>query len=205
VKTKFLLITFCLAFFGVLSSFGQNEADTAQKQSAFSKFVTSDKVAFKLYYFGELVLHPGLSFGIDYTLIQKNRITFHWDSEIGGYKHKWNHNALFVRSGIGTRFPIYSLFVDLTLGAGYLHSFADGTIYQRSSSGGVEKATNWGNPHFMPYSMFLMGWDGTRNSTLPVMIRFGAEVYLQSSFNQIYLPHVAAKLGFTYKFKRKNR
>lgn len=202
MKAKILSVTIIFVLLGIYKCYGQNITKPAEKQRAFSRFIFNDKVAFKLDYFGELVLHPGLSMGVDYTLAKKNWVTVHWDSEVGGYWHRWNHTAVFLKTSIGTRFPIKSLFVDLNLGAGYMHSFAAGTIYQKSPDGGLEEATNWGHSHFMPTSSFLIGWDGTRKKNLPWTFHIGAEVYLQSSFNHIFLPHTAAKVGFTYKFKR---
>jgi hypothetical protein len=202
-----VLLTLCLV--AGIKSFSQPNtqanseySDKSQKASAFSQFVYNDKVALKLDYFGELVLHPGLSIGVDYTLAKMNWVTLHWDSELGGYWHRWNNTAMFLKTSIGTRFPVRSLFIDLNVGAGYMHSFAAGAMYQISPEDGIEIASNWGSPHFMPTSSFLIGWDGTRKMNLPWTIHAGVEAYLQSSFNHIFLPHAAAKVGFTYKFKR---
>ncbi|BDS10149.1 hypothetical protein [Aureispira anguillae] len=160
------------------------------------------KIAIKLDYFGELVLHPGLSLGIDYTLSAKKWVTIHWDTELGGYWHRWNHTALFTKTSIGARFPIWSFFVDLNLGVGYMHSFPAGEIYQRTTDGGLEKAPNWGHPHFMPTCSVLLGWDGIRKKQLPWRVYIGAEIYCQSGFNHIFLPHAAAKVGVNYQLKR---
>jgi hypothetical protein len=203
-KAKIIFIAFIVV---VLSQcYGRVTAQQEVKNNTdraglISRIIYNESVAVKFDYFGELVLHPGLSLGIDYTLARKNWVSIHWDSEMGGYWHKWNNTALFLKTSIGGRFPIRSLFVDLNLGAGYMHSFAAGTIYQKSSEGGVEKAANWGHPHFMPTSSLLIGWDGTRKMKLPWTFHIGAEAYLQSSFNHIFLPHAAVKVGFTYKFK----
>ncbi|CAD5254210.1 MULTISPECIES: hypothetical protein [unclassified Imperialibacter] len=206
---KLLLLILCLV--AGINSFSQPNAqanseysEKSQDKNAVSQFVYNDKVALKLDYFGELVLHPGLSMGIDYTLARKNWVTVHWDSELGGYWHRWNNTAVFLKSSIGARFPVRSLFVDLNVGAGYIHSLPAGTMYQISSEGGIEIAANWGSPHFMPTTSFLIGWDGTRIMNLPWTFHAGVEAYLQSSFNHIFLPHAAAKVGFTYKFKRQS-
>jgi len=202
MKTKILLLVTLFTCLGVFTSYGQKGKEIAEKQGAISRFVYNEKVAFKLDYFGELGLHPGLSLGTDYTLAKKNWVTLHWDTELGGFWHRWNNTSLFLKTSIGARFPIQSFFVDLNVGAGYMHSFPAGTIYQKSSDGGLEKATNWGTAHFMPNSSFLIGWDGTRKRNLPVTLHLGVEAYLQSSFNHIFLPHAAAKVGLTYKFKK---
>lgn len=172
------------------------------KEGLISRLIYNERVAVKFDYFGELVLHPGFSLGIDYTLAKKNWVTVHWDSDLGGYWHKWNNTALFAKTSVGTRFPVSSLFVDLNLGVGYMHSFPAGKIYQRSADGGVEKAANWGHAHFMPTFSALLGWDGRRIANLPFSIHIGAEAYLQSAVNHAFIPHAAAIVGFTYKFKK---
>lgn len=161
-----------------------------------------DKLAFKAEYFGELVLHPGLSVGLDYTITTNNWVTVHWDINLGGYWHRWNNKSAFLKTSIGTRLAIGSAFADLNLGAGYLHSWVAGKVYQRGEGGGIEQARNPGHAHFMPTSSLLFGWDGSKKRKLPMTIYLGPEVYLQSSFNHIFLPHVAAKIGFTYKFRQ---
>jgi hypothetical protein len=160
-----------------------------------------DKLAVKVEYFGELVLHPGISVGLEYTISKNNWLTIHCDNDLGGYHHRWNNTSVFLKSSLGSRFNIGAVFADIHAGIGYMHSFAAGTIYQRAPDGGVEKARNLGHAHFMPNASLLLGWDATRKGNHQWTVHFGPEVYLQSSFNHIFLPHVAAKLGMTYKFK----
>jgi len=173
----------------------------AQEPSS-AKAPFEEKIALKIEYFGELVLHPGLSVGMVYTIARKNWVTLHWDTDLGGYWHRWNNTSAFLKTSIGSRLAIGSAFADINLGSGYMHSWAAGKLYQRSESGGVEKAVNKGHSHFMSTASLLFGWDGSRNLNLPWSIYFGPEVYLQSSFNHIFLPHVAAKLGLTYKLNQ---
>ena len=175
----------------------------SQDEGLISRFIYNEKVALKLDYFGELVLHPGLTFGVEYSLLKKEWVNVHWDTELGGFWHRWNNSSFIFKSSVGTRLPIWSMFVDFNLGAGYMHSFSAGKIYHRATDGGVEKSSNWGHSHFMPTFSVLFGYDGTRKHNLPFTIHIGAETYLQSSFNHIFLPHAAAKLGITYKFRKK--
>lgn len=180
----------------------QNMHNKTDREGLISQILYNKRVAVKFDYFGELVLHPGLSLGIDYTLSSKKWVTIHWDTDLGGYWHRWNNTALFAKTSIGTRFPVSSMFVDLNLGAGYMHSFPAGKIYQRSEDGGVVKTPNWGHSHFMPTFSVLLGWDGSRKANLPFSLHIGAEAYLQSAVNHTFIPHAAAKVGITYKFKR---
>jgi len=202
---KNIFVTFFVIILGLYCSpiMAQQRMDkNTVRESVISRIIYNERVAVKFDYFGELVLHPGISLGIDYTLSSKNWMTVHWDTDLGGYWHRWNNTALFAKTSIGTRFPISSMFVDLNLGAGYMHSFPAGKIYQRSADGGVEKAPNWGHAHFMPAFSVLLGWDRSRKANLPFSIHVGAETYLQSAVNHTFIPHAAAKVGFTYKFKK---
>ncbi len=163
-----------------------------------TKFV--QRGAIKVEYFGELVLHPGLSMGIDYTVKEHKWVTVHWNTDLGAYWHKWNNTSVFLKTTMGSRFSIGSFFTDINLGVGYMHTWAAGEMYEKDGNGGAKKATNRGHAHFITNTSLLMGWDGSRKHNLPWMIYIGPEVYLQSSFNHIFLPHMAAKVGFTYKF-----
>ena len=200
MTNKSLTLILLLTLLSIVQVFSQNETETNEKQSAFSRFINNEKVAIKLNYFGEMGLHPGLEIGTDYTLAKRTWVTIHWDTGLGGYWHRWNNTALFVGTSIGARFPIWSMFIDFNLGAGYMHSFAAGTLYKKSDNGGIEKAPNLGNAHFKPSFSALIGWDGTRKNRSPISIFIGPEVSLQSNFNHIFLPHLAAKVGLTYNF-----
>lgn len=170
-------------------------------QHGISRFIRNERVAIKYEYFGELVLHPGVAIGVEYMLSNHKWISVHWNNDLGGFWHRWNNTSFFLKSSIGTRFSKGPLFADLNVGIGYMHSFAAGPIYQKSSSGKIEKARNLGHAHFIPNASFLLGWGPTHKKMQSWRIHVGPEVYLQSSYNHIYLPHVATKVGFTYKLK----
>lgn len=196
-----LVIFLMLSHFSI-PLFAQKATQTTEKQGLFSRIIYHEKIAIRFNYFGELGLHPGLEIGTDYKLAKRKWITVHWDTGLGGFWHRWNNTSVFLKSSIGARFPIWSMFVDFNLGAGYMHSFLAGPVYQMSNNGGVERTVDWGSSHFMPSFSTLIGWDGTRKNKLPLTVHLGAEAYLQSNFNHIFLPHVAAKIGVTYKFKK---
>jgi hypothetical protein len=177
-------------------------AQNGDEKKAKPKIQFEDRLAVKFEYFGELVLHPGLAIGMECTVVRKKWVSMHWDIDLGGFWHRWNNTSVFLKTSVGSRFAIGSLFADINLGVGYAHSWAAGVLYQRAEDGGVERAANWGHHHFMPNASFLLGWDGSRRNNLPWAIYIGPEVYLQSSFNHTFLPHLAAKIGFTYKIKQ---
>jgi hypothetical protein len=181
-----------------------SSACAQQREGTQAKLKTrfGDRLALKTDYFGELVLHPGLTVGMDYTVAENKWVTLHWDTDFGGFWHRWNNTSVFLKTTFGFRLTIGSVFADINLGVGYMHSWAAGPVYQRVEEGGVEKTANWGHPHLMPNASFLIGWDGSRRKNQRWAVHAGPEVYLQSSLNHIFLPHVAAKIGFTYKLNQ---
>lgn len=182
---------------------GQEVDTTMGEQSLIPRIAHNEKIAFKLNYFGELILHPGFTTGIEYTLTKNNWLAIHSDFDVGGYWHRWNNTSLFLKTSIGSRFTIGPVFADLNVGIGYMHSFAAGPVYQRSSNGDVERTTNWGKPYFMPNASLLFGWDRTKKNKKIQTVFIGPEIYLQYPHNHIFLPHIALKAGITYKFMKK--
>ena len=99
-----------------IPTLGYSQTDSIpESQTRFSTFLNHEKLAFKLSYFGELLLHPGLEIGSDFTLVDKKWVDVHWDINLSGYYHKWNNSSYSLSSSIGTRFPIYALFFDLNI------------------------------------------------------------------------------------------
>jgi len=81
---KFIKIICLILWLGTLRGNSQGIAPSPDKQSRISRFVYHEKLAFKPGYFGELVLHPGMTVGVDYTLTGNNWLTVHWDIDVGG-------------------------------------------------------------------------------------------------------------------------
>lgn len=193
MKKKIILILLISNFFTALL-FGQ-EIDSSDSNS---------KLGIKLSYFGEFALHPGFAAGIDYSVHQNKWFNLHWDSEIGAYFHKWNNNAVFIQSTIGTRFiSSFSAFVDLNVGLGYMLTTPNGNVYVVDNNG---KLSSKGRPYqsaLKPNVSLLFGWDGTRKKDIPLIIHVGIEAYWQSHFNHSMLPHAAFRVGIVYKLKNK--
>lgn len=160
-------------------------------------------LALKASYFGEFVLHPGFAVGIDYTLKKRKAFTLHWDTEAGAYFHKWNNNAVFLQSTIGTRFTSrFSAFVDVNAGLGYMLTSPDGDVYSVDKNQELTLEDKPYYSHLKPTLSLLLGWDGSHKNDLPLLIQAGLEAYWQSHFNHILLPHAALRLGVVYKIKK---
>lgn len=154
----------------------------------------------KVQYVGEFVLHPGIAMGTDYTLKSNSWFNLHWDTEIGGYVHKRNNNALFLQSTLGTRYTTrFAVFADIQAGIGYMLSMPDGDVYRVDEQGTVNPGGRPLTSHFKPTFSLLFGWDGTRNRDIPWRVFTGLEAYMQSAYNHVMLPHVAFRLGVSYQ------
>ncbi|MCB0643261.1 MAG: hypothetical protein KDC44_16545 [Phaeodactylibacter sp.] len=164
---------------------------------------SESKIGLKASYFGEFVLHPGLAAGLEYSLVVKPWFNLHWDAELGAYFHKQNNNALFLQSTIGTRFiTAFAAFVDINAGLGYLLAAPSGDVYTVDPDGNL---TTKGRPytsHLKPTISLLLGWDGRRKRSVPLLIHTGIEAYWQSHFNHAMLPHAALRLGVVYWLKK---
>ena len=120
------LIFLIMTCFGSILVSGQDSSEVNQRS----------RLAIKAGYFGDFVMHPGFTTGIDYTLHRNRWLNIHWDTEIGTYFHKWNNNAVFLQSTIGSRLTTpFSACVDINLGLGYMLSTPNGDIYNVDESG----------------------------------------------------------------------
>ena len=183
---------------------GQTEKNPPQSLKTSPKsFFSHEDLALKIDYFGELGLHPGLAVGLEYPLHKNSWFLLHWDNEVGGYYHKWNHTGVFARTSVGTRFTApFGLYFDLQLGAGYLHTFVAGDTYVRTEKEELTQKSDGGDPHFMPSLVLLLGWDIAKNRDLPLALHFGVDAYGQTPFNHSVLPHIAIRTGITYKINQ---
>ena len=165
---------------------------------------TDSRLGVKLSYFGEFVMHPGFAIGLDYSLYRNNWLNVHLDSEIGTYYHKWNNNALFIQSTIGSRFTTsFSALVDINVGLGYMLSTPNGDFYTVDNNGELSPKGRPYTSHLKPNISLLIGWDGSHRKNIPLIIQAGIEAYWQSHVNHSFLPHAALRLGVVYLLKNK--
>ena len=142
-------------------------------------------------YYGELILHPGMTVGADFSFLQFKRFDVHLNVEVGGYHHKWYQNTYFSNYSLGFRFGSQkSFFIDPQLNFAFFLTEPDGDIYTT--------VYNDEYPHYpvepnLKFGLaFLLGW---RLNDLPVEIFFGPDIYLESKINYMLVPHFALKLG----------
>lgn len=195
------VVTLIVILFSFYQGFSRGSSLTYKNYESIKDSSEQYKLGLKVAYFGELVLHPGLTVGVECFKEKNSWINFYWNAEVGGFWHRWNNTSLFVKTGGSARFQRRKVFADFNIGIGYMHSFLAGEIYNWSEQHKVETKKDWGSAHFMPNTSLLLGWKGGKKRARSWAVYLGPEFYLQSNFNHIYLPHLAAKMGVTYKLK----
>jgi hypothetical protein len=159
----------------------------------------NDRFAFSAAYFGELMLHPGVLFGVEYrlapsvsTVTPRTRLLL--AGNLGGYVHVRNHVGALADAELGVRHGFGSgPFVDAFAGLGYLHTVLAAPVYEVSDDGRVSRVSDFGRPAFMPVISLGTGYE-TR--TLAAFLR--VETFGQYPFNRHLLPHAALLLGLRF-------
>lgn len=175
----------------------------------------AERLVLDVSYFGEVIAHPGMSVGLDYTLksraVRIARFTeearfkrTHWfvGGEAAGYRHRGNHVGLLLggRAGIRRQSARFFLF-EAMLGASYFHKRLDGTTYEVNDAGEFEEVRFKGRPKFSPSIAFGVGqrmpWflDGA----LGWHVRPG--VFFEIPFNTTVLPHPFVQVGINYRLR----
>ncbi|MCL2008188.1 MAG: hypothetical protein FWG77_08900 [Treponema sp.] len=154
-------------------------------------------VPINISYFGETLVHPGITIGYENTFYR----SFIFTVSMGTHIHQRNHTGLFFNAGLNWRhtFPIgYSM--EFGLGLGYLHAWAHGgSIYTVDDAGDVSIKRNFGRPHFMPsVKLGLLGWDFRNNTDIPLRLNADLIVFGRYPFNNFIMPHMAFNIGGTY-------
>ncbi|WNG33113.1 hypothetical protein F0U61_05400 [Archangium violaceum] len=151
-------------------------------------------------YFGETLVHPGLTVGTELSLVRGDVGAVVLTGNLGGYVHPRNHVGLFASAEMGGRLTApFGLYGELLVGAGYLHSFLQGPVYEVSRDGSVLPAADAGRPAVMPTASLGLGWDLQRNGVAPLALFTRLTLFGQFPFNQRLLPHAAVQLGVRFQ------
>jgi hypothetical protein len=159
-------------------------------------------------YFGETVLHPGVTVGVErklkfwgrrYGLVEQG---FFGEADVGVYWHARYDVAFFVLPQLGYRLVLPRGFrLEALLGLGYLHTFADGTVYQ-ANGGTATTVDDRGHAALMTSAMLGVGWDFTVGNHAPFSLFLRAGIFGQYPYNTAVLPHLQAQLGFSIPLGR---
>ena len=160
-------------------------------------------------YFGELITHPGVKLGINYTFKQKSKIKKSkkqinkgWLSGANAtfYRHKFNHKALMLTCFIGRqRIGNTGFLMQLNFETGYMASFLDGEAYEWDGS--TFQTAKKGNSHLVFGFNGGIGWDFGKRTSLPATFTLLPHLYIQAPYNTLFLPRTALAIQVTYKLK----
>jgi hypothetical protein len=153
-------------------------------------------------YFGETLVHPGVSFSYEHNLKRNFLIT----PSLGTYLHVKNHRAVFMDACFSWRKTFrFGYSMEYGIGIGYFHTWEHGgKTYTVNDNDETETKFKWGRPNIMPsVKIGLLGWDFRKKTKLPVRVNADIIAFGQYPFNNFTMPHAALRLGFTYYLKSK--
>lgn len=150
-------------------------------------------------YYGDTITHPGLKLGAGVPLLERGQHLIFGAANLGYFHHERNSENLFANAEAAYRFTFsFGLYLDLALGAGYMHTFADGPIYT-VEDGAVRRAANTGHPLFMPSAGLGVGYllgPGPKGGPLTI--------YIESSFfgqyprDHLFVGRLALEVGLAW-------
>ena len=171
-------------------------------------------------YFGELITHPGVKLGINYTIKQKSKIkktekqiyskikksekqiNKGWllGANATFYRHKFNHKAMMFTGFIGRqRIGNTGFLMQLNFETGYMASFLDGEAYEWDGS--TFQTAKKGSSHLVFGFNGGIGWDFGKRTSLPATFSLVPHLYIQAPYNTLFLPRTALAIQVTYKLK----
>lgn len=154
-------------------------------------------------YYGEMVTHPGMTLGMEYSISASPNHQMILSTNMGGYVHPRNNTSLFLREQWGQRVCFRNgVFIEQFIGLGYLHHFAQGgKIYEVLPNGAVVKVPNNGRPMFMPSVGVGAGYDLGKLTGKKIMLYVRPELFWKAPFNGYYLTHLALNAGLIFNIK----
>ncbi len=155
-----------------------------------------------LSYFSEGGFYPGFAFNYERTLLANKTFEMTAAARAGSYFHYRNHTGVFIMIQSGQRIRLYkNLFYEHYLGIGYLHTFLNGgDAYYVDAAGQVHKASNGGNPHFMPSVSFGLSYN-VDVLKQPLRIFARPMIFWQIPFNQSKLVQYGFEFGTNVRLK----
>ncbi len=163
-------------------------------------------VALSVSYYGEAITHPGLSLGLDVGLVKAGPFRLVFAPEVGSYVHPRNHSALFVLPRLGARLiSPEGFFGGLFVGAGWMHTWAPGVVYELDEAGEVQLAAETGRDRLGVSAGLGLGVDFLLPHRRPMAWFLRLEFLGETPVNTRFLPHFALQTGVRITLGRIDR
>ncbi|MBN1119324.1 MAG: hypothetical protein JXA77_19090 [Bacteroidales bacterium] len=174
-----------------------------------------NSASLKISYFGEMITHPGLKCGIEYSLLTRNisketkrktkekKCEIIIGSNLGAYTHFKYNTGVFLNGEIGYRTTrsTGNIF-DFMFGAGYLRTFLNSETFEIGENAEVNKVFLAGNNSFMPSVSFGFGRDISQKSEVFDSWYLKPIIFLQTQHNSGILPHLALEAGLNFQLNK---
>lgn len=137
----------------------------------------------------------GVRAGTEFYYRQRTRSHWFQTANLGYYSHPAMHHGFYLSTEVGYRKFIGPVFLDATLGGGYLHLISRLPVYSDNGNGGFEQSS----PHLSKFMPTLGLGAGVRvGHQTALLVRY--EVFGEMPIaNEIpLLPHRAIHLGLRF-------
>jgi hypothetical protein len=150
-------------------------------------------------YFGETVVHPGVSVALGRSLVTTDG-SLVWVAAHGrAYNDPGFQTGASLSVELGYRFTTSGgLALEASVGVGWLETFLPGDVYTLDSKGGLQEGGHGARAQLMPDAAVGVGWDLSRRLGLPLrpFLKLGA--FAQYPDNTHWLPHFVTEVGLAY-------
>jgi hypothetical protein len=153
-------------------------------------------------------IHAGLMFGYETKLNKSEKFQILNESNVGFIFHRFFQTAVFVNDVVKFNYAINTRFgLHTGIGAGYLHSFYQYSIFKLNDSGNYTEIKKLkGRPQFM--AIFVLGASVGLKKENPEALRFTFEYrgFVHGTFAKSYVPLVpynSIQLGIQIQLKEK--
>ncbi|MGI5863418.1 MAG: hypothetical protein ACOX6T_15380 [Myxococcales bacterium] len=155
---------------------------------------------FTLAYLGQTVTHPGAQASVQYRLFGSGRPHQIFSrGYLGGYLHPRSHVGLLTGLELGYRATAsFGLSGELSVGAGYQHTFLAAPVYEVGAGGAVSEVHSAGRPGFAPSLSLGVGWDWGSRGGPPLTVTLRPQAWLLVPYAHTTVVRFGVVLGITY-------
>ena len=171
----------------------------AQKIESFSVAVMNESIAFPFTRY--IPVHPGIEFGATFWNKEKEHSNRYLSAYAGGFYHEKVETGFYLRAEYLFAFEIVNgLYVDVPLGAGYLHTVYPAELYEQNpETGAFEEVSQFGRPHGLVTAGVGVRYTGATRVQPFIRQELAVETPFANGFPVI--PHTFLKLGVNVKIK----
>jgi hypothetical protein len=149
--------------------------------------------------------HPALAVGTEFTYRRGNHGQLLQTLSVGGFYNRYNATGLTLQTDFAYRYLTgVGVFADVSLGAGYLHTFRVRPIYESNGQGDYQPVQDRGKPSALGSFSLGLGYDFSRQASFPFALFVRYQWFAQVPYvDPLPLwPQAITSLGFRFYFHK---